>query len=45
VARDGFPDLVGEGHTLLNQQRSIPARIVQLTGISNDMVRGAPLFA
>jgi DNA polymerase-3 subunit epsilon len=37
--------VVGEWHTLLNPQRSIPARIVQLTGITNDMVQGAPLFA
>ena len=37
--------VVEEWHTLLNPQRSIPARIVQLTGICNDMVRGAPLFA
>jgi DNA polymerase-3 subunit epsilon len=37
--------VVGEWHSLLNPQKSIPARIVQLTGITNDMVRGAPLFA
>jgi DNA polymerase III subunit epsilon len=37
--------VVGEWHSLLNPQRSIPAKIVQLTGITNDMVRGAPLFA
>jgi DNA polymerase III subunit epsilon len=37
--------VVGEWHSLLNPQRSIPGRIVQLTGITNDMVRGAPLFA
>jgi DNA polymerase-3 subunit epsilon len=37
--------VVGEWHSLLNPQRSIPAKIVQLTGITNEMVRGAPLFA
>jgi DNA polymerase-3 subunit epsilon len=37
--------VVGEWHSLLNPQKSIPAKIVQLTGITNDMVRGAPLFA
>lgn len=38
-------EVVGEWHSLLNPQRSIPAKIVQLTGITNDMVRDAPLFA
>jgi DNA polymerase III subunit epsilon len=38
-------EVVGEWHSLLNPQRSIPAKIVQLTGITNDMVRSAPLFA
>lgn len=37
--------VVDEWHSLLNPQRSIPAKIVQLTGITNDMVRDAPLFA
>jgi DNA polymerase-3 subunit epsilon len=37
--------VIGEWHSLLNPQRPIPARIAQLTGITNDMVRGAPLFA
>jgi DNA polymerase III subunit epsilon len=37
--------IVGEWHSLLNPQRPIPAKIVQLTGITNDMVRGAPVFA
>jgi DNA polymerase III subunit epsilon len=37
--------VVGEWQSLLNPQRSIPAKITQLTGITNDMVRGAPLFA
>jgi DNA polymerase-3 subunit epsilon len=38
-------EVVGEWHSLLNPQKSIPAKIVQLTGITNEMVRGAPLFA
>jgi len=37
--------VVDEWHTLLNPQRAIPAKIVQLTGITNEMVRDAPLFA
>lgn len=37
--------VVAEWHSLLNPQRSIPAKIVALTGITNEMVRGAPLFA
>ena len=38
-------DVVGEWHSLLNPQRPIPSKIVQLTGITNDMVLDAPLFA
>jgi DNA polymerase III subunit epsilon len=38
-------EVIGEWQTLVNPQRSIPAKIVQLTGITNDMVRGAPVFA
>lgn len=37
--------VIGEWHSLLNPQRLIPANIVRLTGITNDMVRDAPLFA
>lgn len=37
--------IIGEWHSLLNPQRSIPSKIVQLTGITNEMVRGAPLFS
>jgi DNA polymerase-3 subunit epsilon len=36
--------VVDEWHSLINPQRPIPAKIVQLTGITNEMVRGAPLF-
>jgi DNA polymerase-3 subunit epsilon len=38
-------EVIGEWHTLINPQRPIPARIVQLTGITNEMVRNAPVFA
>ncbi|MEH2487111.1 exonuclease domain-containing protein [Bradyrhizobium sp. AZCC 2230] len=38
-------EVVDEWHTLLNPQRPIPAKIVQLTGITNEMVRNAPVFA
>ncbi|WP_050418974.1 3'-5' exonuclease [Bradyrhizobium tropiciagri] len=38
-------EVVDEWHTLLNPQRPIPAKIVQLTGITNEMVRDAPVFA
>ena len=37
--------VVDEWHSLINPQRSIPAKIVQLTGITNEMVRDAPVFA
>ena len=37
--------VVGEWHSLLNPQKSISSKITQLTGITNDMVRDAPLFA
>lgn len=37
-------EVIEEWHSLLNPQRFIPAKIVQLTGISNDMVRNAPVF-
>lgn len=38
-------EVVEEWHSLINPQRAIPAKIVQLTGITNEMVRDAPLFA
>jgi DNA polymerase III subunit epsilon len=37
-------EVVAEWHSLINPRRSIPANITRLTGITNDMVRGAPLF-
>jgi DNA polymerase-3 subunit epsilon len=37
--------VIDEWHTLVNPQRSIPAKIVQLTGITNEMVRASPVFA
>ena len=37
--------VIGEWQTLLNPQRLIPAGITRLTGITNEMVRDAPLFA
>ena len=36
--------VVDEWHTLINPQRSIPTKIVELTGITNQMVRDAPVF-
>ena len=36
--------VIGEWHSLIDPQRPIPAFITQLTGISNVMVAGAPLF-
>ncbi|QOZ53943.1 exonuclease domain-containing protein [Bradyrhizobium sp. CCBAU 53338] len=38
-------EVVAEWHSLINPQRSIPSKIVALTGITNEMVRDAPLFA
>lgn len=37
--------VVAEWQSLINPQRHIPAFITDLTGISNSMVRDAPLFA
>jgi DNA polymerase III subunit epsilon len=38
-------EIIDEFHSLINPQRSISAHITRLTGITNEMVRGAPLFA
>lgn len=38
-------EVVDEWHSLINPQRLIPQRITQLTGITNAMVRDAPVFA
>jgi DNA polymerase-3 subunit epsilon len=37
--------IIDRFETLLNPQRAIPANITRLTGISADMVAGAPYFA
>jgi len=37
--------VIDEWHSLLNPQRAIPARITQITNITNEMVRDAPVFS
>jgi DNA polymerase III subunit epsilon len=37
--------IVDEWHSLINPQRAIPAKITQITGITNAMVRDAPVFS
>ena len=37
--------VLDEWHSLINPQRAIPAKITQITGITNAMVRDAPVFA
>ena len=36
---------VDEWYILINPQLPIPCQITQLTGITNEMVRNAPVFA
>jgi DNA polymerase-3 subunit epsilon len=36
---------VDEWYSLVNPQRAIPAKITQITGITNEMVLDAPIFA
>jgi len=43
VLHDG-EKVIDQYQTLINPERSIPAFITGLTGITNDMVAGAPLF-
>lgn len=38
-------EIIEQWQTLLNPQRRIPSMITQLTGINDDMVASAPLFA
>jgi DNA polymerase-3 subunit epsilon len=38
-------EVIDEWHSLINPQRSIPSFITALTGISNEMVRNAPVFS
>lgn len=38
-------EVVDEFQTLINPQRSIPPNITRITGISDEMVAGAPVFA
>jgi DNA polymerase-3 subunit epsilon len=38
-------EVVDRWHSLVNPQRSIPPNITRLTGITNEMVRNAPVFA
>src|SRR3982074_510738 len=44
VEIDGF-EVTSEWSTLVNPETTIPAAIQALTGITNDMVAGAPRFA
>src|ERR1700730_1501126 len=37
--------VVDEWHSLVNPQRAIPVKITQITGITNEMVRDAPIFS
>src|SRR5258705_350880 len=37
--------VIDEWHSLVNPPRANPAKITQITGITNEMVRDAPIFA
>jgi DNA polymerase-3 subunit epsilon len=37
--------VIGEWRSLLNPQRAIPARITQITNITNEMASNAPVFS
>ena len=37
-------EVTDQWHSMINPQRSIPPSITRLTGITNDMVRDAPVF-
>ena len=38
-------EVIDRWHSMINPQRSIPPSITRLTGITNEMVRDAPVFA
>ena len=38
-------EIIGKWQSLINPQQAIPANITRLTGITNAMVAGAPVFA
>lgn len=38
-------EVIDEWQTLINPERHIPANITKLTGISNNMVKNAPIFS
>jgi DNA polymerase-3 subunit epsilon len=38
-------EVIDQWHSMINPQRSIPPNITRLTGITNEMVRDAPIFA